>query len=73
MNSNLNVMYLGMMDQYYTFTMFDAQACYARDYILGKTKIESNMEKRAAEIKMWGNRFSQLKDGHDDIDLNCEK
>jgi len=68
LNSNPNIMYIAMMDQYYTFTMFDAQACYARDYILGKTKLEPDMDKRAADIKMWGNRFAVLKDGHDDID-----
>ena len=30
------VMYLGMQDQWYTFNMFDAQAWYARDVILGR-------------------------------------
>ena len=30
LNKNPKVMYLGMTDQYYTFTMFDAQAWYAR-------------------------------------------
>jgi len=61
-------MYIGMFDQYYTFTMFDGQACFARDYILGKTKVEPDMAKRAAEIKQWGERAATLKDGHDDID-----
>ena len=28
--------YLGMQDQWYTFNMFDAQAWYVRDIILGK-------------------------------------
>ena len=68
MNSNINIMYIGMFDQYYTFTMFDGQACFARDYILGKTKVEPDMAKRAAEIKQWGERAATLKDGHDDID-----
>ncbi len=33
---NPNVFYLGMQDQWYTFNMFDAQAWYVRDTILGK-------------------------------------
>ena len=36
--TNPDLMYLGMQDQYYTFTMFDAQAWYARDYVLGDRK-----------------------------------
>ena len=33
---NNRVLYLGMQDQWYTFNMFDAQAWYARDVILGR-------------------------------------
>ena len=32
-------MYIGMQDQFYTFNMFDAQAWYARDYMMGKMKL----------------------------------
>ena len=67
LNKNPRVMYLGMQDQYYTFTMFDAQACFARDYILGKVDIKEEND-RAADNKLWGERFSKLKNGHDDID-----
>lgn len=35
------MMYIGMQDQWYTFNMFDAQAWYARDHILGKLTIPS--------------------------------
>ena len=34
--TNPRLMYLGMQDQFYTFNMFDAQAWYARDYVLGQ-------------------------------------
>ncbi len=34
--NNPNLFYLGMQDQWFTFNMFDAQAWYARDIILGK-------------------------------------
>ena len=33
---NPNVFYLGMQDQWYTFNMFDAQAWWARDVMLGR-------------------------------------
>ena len=33
------ILYLGMQDQWYTFNMFDAQAWYARDVILGRTEL----------------------------------
>ena len=40
-DKNPKLMYLGMQDQFYTFNMFDAQAWYARDIILGKIKLPS--------------------------------
>lgn len=33
-----------MQDQFYTFNMFDAQAWYARDHILGKITLPSKAE-----------------------------
>ena len=42
--SNPKMMYLGMQDQFYTFNMFDAQAWYARDFILGKISLPSKKE-----------------------------
>ena len=38
---NPQLMYLAMQDQWYTFNMFDAQAWYARDVILGKIELPS--------------------------------
>ena len=38
------VMYLGMQDQYYTFNMFDVQAWYARDVIMGRIQLPSKDE-----------------------------
>ena len=35
-DKNPRLLYLGMQDQWYTFNMFDAQAWWARDVILGK-------------------------------------
>ena len=36
---NPALFYIGMQDQFYTFNMFDAQAWYARDVILGRIKL----------------------------------
>ncbi len=35
-NRNPKLFYLGMQDQWYTFNMFDAQAWYVRDVIMGR-------------------------------------
>jgi len=49
--SNNNLFYIGMQDQWYTFNMFDAQAWYARDVILGRLKLpdRATMDKEWAE------------------------
>ncbi len=44
---NPKLMYLGMQDQWYTFNMFDAQAWYARDLILGRLEVPSQPEMHA--------------------------
>jgi len=36
---NPRFFYIGMQDQFYTFNMFDAQAWYVRDIILGRIKL----------------------------------
>ena len=36
---NPKMFYLGMQDQWYTFNMFDAQAWYVRDMILGRIEV----------------------------------
>ena len=41
---NPKLSYLGMQDQFYTFNMFDAQAWFARDVIMGRIKLPSNEE-----------------------------
>ena len=38
-NNNPDMFYLGMQDQWYTFNMFDAQAWWARDAIMGRIKL----------------------------------
>ena len=41
---NPNLFYLGMQDQWFTFNMFDAQAWWARDVIMGRIKTPSKAE-----------------------------
>ena len=63
---NPKVMYLGMQDQFYTFNMFDAQAWWARDVILGKIKLPSHKEMLAHSAK-WEEREGTLETDEDMI------
>ncbi|OYW29564.1 MAG: potassium transporter, partial [Methyloversatilis sp. 12-65-5] len=49
---NPALIYLGMQDQWYSFNMFDAQAWYARDVILGRIPLPSP-EAMHAEDMAW--------------------
>ncbi len=54
--------YLGMQNHYYTFNMFDAQAWYVRELILGRQKLpdEETMER---ETEAWLKELAEQK-GH---------
>ena len=69
--SNPRVMYLGMQDQYFTFTMFDAQAWYARDYIMGKITIPS-AEAMRQEFASWRAREEKLNSEEDSIRFQAD-
>ena len=47
---NPKLFYLGMQDQAYTFTMFDAQAWYVRDIIMGRINVPE-CDVRVADVK----------------------
>ncbi|WP_343594583.1 NAD(P)/FAD-dependent oxidoreductase [Acinetobacter sp.] len=49
---NPKLFYLGMQDQWYTFNMFDAQAWYARDVILGKIELPA-YDEMVAHTQQW--------------------
>lgn len=53
-NKNPEMFYLGMQDQWYTFNMFDVQAWYVRDVIMGKIALPSRelMEKDVIEREL---------------------
>jgi trimethylamine monooxygenase len=68
---NPKLMYLGMQDQFYTFSMFDAQAWYARDIILGRIKLPSKAEMEKDEAQ-WLKREEALKDAFEKIDFQAD-
>ncbi len=58
---NPKLFYLGMQDQWYTFNMFDAQAWFARDVMLGRIDLPS-YEEMHADSEAWGAREDTLED-----------
>lgn len=67
---NPKLMYLGMQDQYYTFNMFDAQAWYARDVMLGRIELPDEAA-MAADSKQWVSREEQVADPFEAIDFQA--
>ncbi len=65
------LIYLGMQDQYYTFNMFDAQAWYARDYMLGRISLPEKAE-RDQDIQKWLQEEAALKDHFEQVDFQTE-
>jgi len=57
--ANPKLLYLGVHDQYYTFNMFDAQAWYARDVILGRIELPSAGE-MTENSQAWRDREEAL-------------
>lgn len=51
-NPNPRLIFLGMQDQYYTFNMFDTQAWFARDYMLGRIELPQ-VNERNTDIQHW--------------------
>ncbi|RUM97819.1 NAD(P)/FAD-dependent oxidoreductase [Pseudaminobacter arsenicus] len=48
---NPALFYVGMQDQWFTFNMFDAQAWWARDVILGRIKIPADKKELVADVE----------------------
>lgn len=70
-HSNPKLMYIGMPDQFYTFNMFDAQAWYARDVVLGRIALPSQAEQQA-DMKAWTEREEAIPDAFGSIDFQTE-
>ncbi|MGV3653286.1 MAG: NAD(P)-binding domain-containing protein [Noviherbaspirillum sp.] len=60
--------YLGMQDQYYTFNMFDAQAWFARDIMLGRIKLPDAAQRRR-DIDDWVRREEAVADAFGAVDF----
>lgn len=68
--ANPGLFYIGMQDQYYTFSMFDAQAWFARDVILGRIVLPSKAE-MARDIAHWRAEEAKLENPEMDIDFQA--
>lgn len=65
---NEQLIFLGMQDQYYTFNMFDEQAWYARDYMLGRIALPSKDERRT-DMDKWLAWEQRTQTGDDHVDF----
>ncbi|QIB51782.1 NAD(P)/FAD-dependent oxidoreductase [Pseudomonas sp. OIL-1] len=65
------LMFLGMQDQYYTFNMFDAQAWYARDLMLGRIKLPAAAAMQA-DCSEWVSREEQVANPFEAIDFQAD-
>jgi trimethylamine monooxygenase len=70
-NENPDLFYIGMQDQWYTFTMFDAEAWFARDVIMGKIALPLKAE-READMAAWTAREEALEDAYEMIDFQAD-
>ena len=60
-----------MQDQFHTFNMFDCQAWYARDVIMGKIKLPGNDEIEK-DINKWVSMEEKLENPDQMIDFQTE-
>ncbi|WP_280758636.1 flavin-containing monooxygenase [Prescottella agglutinans] len=68
--ANSQLFFLGMQDQYFTFNMFDAQAWYVRDVILGRIELPDH-ETRERDIYGWREREEELRTAVEEIDFQA--
>lgn len=68
--ANSQLFFLGMQDQYFTFNMFDAQAWYVRDVILGRIELPDH-ETRERDIDEWREREEKLRTAVEEIDFQA--
>ncbi len=59
--ANPRLFFMGMQDQFYTFNMFDAQAWYVRDVVLGRIKLPKP-DVMLKDSKKWRKREEKLED-----------
>ncbi len=68
---NHKLMYLGMQDQFHTFNMFDCQAWYARDVVMGKINMPDSKEIEN-DINKWVAMEEKLENPDQMIDFQTE-
>ena len=68
---NPRLLYIGMQDQYYTFSMFDAQAWWARDVCMGKLALPDKAA-MTADADAWVAREEALEDPFQEIDFQAD-
>ena len=68
---NPKLFYVGMQDQYYTFNMFDAQAWYVRDIILGRIALP-DAATRETDNRAWRSREEMLENPFQQIDFQTD-
>ena len=68
---NPQLFYLGMQDQWYTFNMFDAQAWFARDVMLGRIALPAR-EAMEADSAEWRLREEALEDDYAGIEYQSQ-
>ena len=61
---NTRLFYLGMQDQWYTFNMFDAQAWWVRDAIMGRIEIPSDKQALLDDVKAREDAEDALEDDY---------
>jgi trimethylamine monooxygenase len=64
---NPALFYLGMQDQWFTFNMFDAQAWWARDVILGRIALPGSKAELVSDVEARVAREDDGKDSYDAI------
>jgi trimethylamine monooxygenase len=69
--ANPKLLYLGMQDQFYTFNMFDPQAFFARDVVLGRIDLPTS-DVMAADMAGWLTRLSALETPLEQIDFQTD-
>ncbi|MDF2824528.1 MAG: potassium transporter, partial [Mycobacterium sp.] len=69
--ANPKLLYVGMQDQFYTFNMFDPQAFFARDVVLGKVTVPEP-QTMAADIAGWLSRLATLGNPTEMIDFQTD-
>ncbi|MEO0819541.1 MAG: NAD(P)/FAD-dependent oxidoreductase [Pseudomonadota bacterium] len=70
-HANPGVFYIGMQDQWYTFTMFDAEGWFARDVILGRIALP-DAGARAAHMAEWAAKDAAAEDAYAKIDFQAD-